>query len=301
MTMLSELTKEQVQLQSVVKDKWIKVGLDTGPANKTLAEQGLKMAYAAAGLEAPGEIYWEASPIAGLKRAAKLAPGQEWSAIFYGSQEAGWLSFHDYFAQIGVNGTEPLQGLMQISQNAGWCWFFDQAAILTDRPLEIHRDDQGRLHNLRGKAIQYRDGWGFYSVHGVRVPEQIVIAPYTLTTAQIESEQNAEVRRIMIDQFGVARFLEESGSEVVSEDSFGVLYRKLVPDDEPIVMVKVRNSTPEPDGSFKHYFLRVEPELRPMLGGEKLGEPQKLTALNAVASTFGLTGDQYQRTLRFQS
>jgi hypothetical protein len=61
-------------------------------------------------------------------------------------------------------------------------------------------------------------------------------------------------------------------------------------------MVKVRNSTPEPDGSVKDYFLRVHPQLRPMIDGG-LGDPQPMTARNAVASTFGLRGEEYHPTV----
>ncbi len=45
-------------------------------------------------------------------------------------------------------------------------------------------------------------------------------------------------------------------------------------------MVKVVNSTPEPDGSFKDYFLRVPPTCQ--------------TALEAVAWTFDKTPEQYR-------
>ena len=45
-----------------------------------------------------------------------------------------------------------------------------------------------------------------------------------------------------------------------------------------VTMLEVVNSTPEPDGSFKHYFLRV-----PRLG----------TARDAAAWTFGMTADDY--------
>ena len=67
--------------------------------------------------------------------------------------------------------------------------------------------------------------------------------------------------------------------------------------DEPLVMVKVMNSTPEPDGSFKPYFLRVHPELRPLLQDNQVGEPQYMSGRNAVASTFGLRGEEYERRL----
>jgi hypothetical protein len=47
---------------------------------------------------------------------------------------------------------------------------------------------------------------------------------------------------------------------------------------------------------YKTYFLRVHPELRPLIDPEKrvYGEPQKMTCHNAVASTFGLRGEEYQ-------
>ena len=53
------------------------------------------------------------------------------------------------------------------------------------------------------------------------------------------------------------------------------------------------NSSLEPDGSRKTYHLRVHPELRPLLPGDQLGAPQKATCQNAVASTFGLRGEEY--------
>jgi hypothetical protein len=51
-------------------------------------------------------------------------------------------------------------------------------------------------------------------------------------------------------------------------------------DDEPIVMVKLWNSTPEPDGSIKIYWLRVPPGIK--------------TAREAVAWSFGKEEIEYQ-------
>lgn len=75
------------------------------------------------------------------------------------------------------------------------------------------------------------------------------------------------------------RFLLDSGAHAVQADEFGTLYRREMLDDEPLVMVKVRNSTPEPDGSHKSYFLRVPPNVE--------------TAREAVAWTFGLEASDY--------
>ena len=70
-----------------------------------------------------------------------------------------------------------------------------------------------------------------------------------------------------------------------------------------MMMVKVVNSTPEPNGSFKDYFLRVHPELKPLPSRPMNSQEardwfakqkgQELTARNAVASTFGLRGEEY--------
>ena len=65
-------------------------------------------------------------------------------------------------------------------------------------------------------------------------------------------------------------------------------------------MVKVLNSTPEPDGTQKPYFLRVHPELRLLLKNS-LGDPQPASPVNAIASTFGMTGQQYLRSLVAQT
>jgi len=77
----------------------------------------------------------------------------------------------------------------------------------------------------------------------------------------------------------MARYLKESGAVVLDASDYGTLYKADMGEDEPIVMVEVTNSTPEPDGSFKHYTIRVDPTLE--------------RALDAVAWTFGMTGEEY--------
>ncbi len=52
-----------------------------------------------------------------------------------------------------------------------------------------------------------------------------------------------------------------------------------MPNDENLVMVRVKNSTPEPDGHFKYYWLRVPPDSK--------------NAEEAVAWTFGMSKKEY--------
>jgi hypothetical protein len=193
----------------------------------------------------------------------------------------------------GLVECQRLGPLNDIAQSAGWWWPFAGAAIITERPVRLERDERGRLHSLSGAAIGYPDGWGVYAVHGVRVPADIIEQPASITPARIEAERNAEIRRVMIDRYGIAKYLLDSGAKEIHRDECGTLYRKELAGDEPLVMVKVINSSPEPDGTFKPYFLRVHPELRPLLDNNRVGDPQALTARNAVASLSGLRGEDY--------
>ena len=79
--------------------------------------------------------------------------------------------------------------------------------------------------------------------------------------------------------YGVTAYLRETGAGIVDKSSAGVLYRKQQPGDEPMAIVQVRNSTPEPDGSYRDYFLRVPPSMR--------------TVREAIAWTFGMAADEY--------
>jgi hypothetical protein len=159
--------------------------------------------------------------------------------------------------------------------------------------MEPTRDNRYRLHCTDGPALQFKDGWSVYSWHGLRVNEQIIKHPETITIQGIQGEQNAEIRRVMMERFGLQRYIRESGAKMLHRDDWGTLWRAEVPNDVPLVMVQVVNSTPEPDGTFHEYFLRVDPQLRPLLEGNRFGSPQELTARNAIASSFGLRGEEY--------
>jgi hypothetical protein len=153
--------------------------------------------------------------------------------------------------------------------------------MVSDRPEVLTVDDQNRPHNDTGPFCRWRDGSALYAVHGVRVPWWVVEKPERLAPERVLSEPNAEVRRVMIDRYpgGIAKLLLDAQAKEIHRDDFGTLYRLELRDDEPIVMVKVVNSTPEADGSSKDYFLRVPPTIT--------------TAHEAVAWTFEKTASTY--------
>ena len=144
-----------------------------------------------------------------------------------------------------------------------------------------------RLSCETGPAVE-SDVEPLYFWHGVMVPEHVVMCPEAITINEIRAEENAEVRRVMMERYGLSRYLEDSGAQLVHEDELGKLYRTEIADDEPLVMVKVMNSTAEPDGTRKAYFLRVPPDMT--------------VARDAVAWTFGYpSGEQYAKALLQQT
>jgi hypothetical protein len=171
-----------------------------------------------------------------------------------------WLAFHD---------SCPLYFL------------HEDFVVVIEFPETMRLNDRDRFHSEHGPAIRWRDGFALYAIDGVFVKKQIVESPETLTVSQIVDEPNAEVRRVMLSRFGEERFIRESKATVLDDDErFGTLMAHSFGwSDEALVMVKVKNSTPESDGSYKHYYLRVPPTMR--------------TAREAVAWTFQFSPNEY--------
>ena len=180
--------------------------------------------------------------------------------------------------------------------SGAWILYWTESTLYWVAKPTVHTEptqERRRLHREDGPALD-SDLEDLYFWHGVLVPSFVVIRPELIELAHINGEENSEVRRVMIERYGPGRYITESHAEKVHADDFGILWRVPQPNDDPLMVCQVVNSTPEPDGSFKDYWLMVHHELRPLLSDEgELGWPQELTARNAVASTFGLTGAEY--------
>lgn len=146
--------------------------------------------------------------------------------------------------------------------------------------VTVTLDDQFRRHSLgTDPAVVYADGRKEYFIKDVRVPDFVVTHPEKITLDDINKEVNTEVRRIMMEKYGYQKYLKNSHAKMISQDDYGRLWQVPVPADEALVMVEVINSTAEPDGTFKTYWLRVPPSTR--------------TCQEGLAWTFGLDKDQY--------
>ena len=272
-----------------------------------------------------------------LAAALKEAPTRLWWHYWMGgSMWPAWIAFESFFREVcGLVLEGDLTQRAEVYAEtalAGCYWWPNRYFIIAcERPKSIHQDPEGRLHSMDRKAIEWPDGWGIHVVHGVTVPDWIIEEKEKVTAEKITAENNAEVRRVMIDIFGAANYLQAIKAERLDYNEIrGTLWKAEIPNDEPLVMIEVVNPTPEgyfedygdpepqpvkdelgnvmtdengqpvtemrrpqrfvrtpgPNGElpyFKHYFLRVPPDMT--------------TAQQAVAWTGGMKPESYNPTM----
>jgi hypothetical protein len=361
------LTAEQVAALDRYRARWLAIRRSTEPADRGAAEQGVRLAYQAAGLPPPDRFEWCDSPIALSHRAcaassidganvrsalvdrvrrrtarlvrkrlgrrlmatiadavnptdgliasvselvlqhanqdevtlaarlrqsrplsprrllsALLAP-QNFSASVAGPAELSWLGPYEFVRSVlGLRPeTAPLLGLMQVAANAGWLQTHQHTCWLSERPCLLRGDAEGRLHEGRGPALRFGDGWSAFAWKGVEIPAWLIEHKGAITLATVDAESNVQVRRCMIEIMTPARYVALGGARKVAEDETGVLWRKIWLNYDIWTAVEVINATPEPDGTHRHYFLQVPANIN--------------SAREAVAWTYGMQPDEYSK------
>lgn len=193
------------------------------------------------------------------------------------------LPAYTYIGEVAGFGkeTRPVADLWTLSTTTGWCLPHERVCWLSDLPTHLSTEPSGRLHSGKQAALAYADGWAVHVWKGIPVPDWIVMRPDLLTLRAIDRQPNPWVRRCMVEILTPERYIALGGATCISRDSAGKLWRRQWwgPGDDNWAAVEVVNGSPEPDGSFKRYFLQVPATVR--------------TAREAVAWTYGLTEAQY--------
>jgi hypothetical protein len=195
--------------------------------------------------------------------------------------------------------------------------FFPFGPLEVKRDVEgnIHCDD-GPAYISPTRVMWYEsnkkhgmdvDIYGSISYHyeGIQIPKRYFTDPKSLTFEEIAAHPNAEVRYVGLKIFGydnvrekckILDYDEENGSELLmlgrsqeedrelTEEEERAKAKNPEPEspnlfDEPLVLLKVINSTQEQDGTRKVYYLTVPPDMK--------------TCKQAVAWTFGVEAEDY--------
>ena len=130
---------------------------------------------------------------------------------------ADWYCYYDFWQKIGVV-VHPLLGLAieQMKSGVFISVLGDGFAVLARRPVEIHRNSAGEMHNNAGPAILWRDGCRFYFLNGVPVDEKIITTPgRELDSSLLLETRNPEERRELVRKIGVERVCRELQAKTV--------------------------------------------------------------------------------------
>ena len=184
--------------------------------------------------------------------------------------DAYWATL--YTRALDVAAIEPsprLEAITAAIWQTGWWWPTRGAAILTDRPTVIERDQQARLHCETGPALAYADGYAGHWWHGVRVPADLVTGD-GWAPDRILKEPNAEIRRCAIEKRGWDRFVVDAGLAQVEDNvpDPGNPGRELalydVPAaiyDEPVRVLLCTNGSADRDGTIRRFGLTVPADI----------------------------------------
>ncbi|MEV0190196.1 DUF6745 domain-containing protein [Kitasatospora purpeofusca] len=258
---------------------WALTGGELGPVTNALAD---RIRAALLDRLAPEPAVGDVPPgDAGVARERRTAARLALLDAVRGQHDAPWFAAFEAAGVLGAAGAagEGIAALAEVARTTGWWWPYADTVLISERPTALHRDEAGRLDRADGPALEYSDGFALHAWRGMPVPAEFLAGLGTVTVERIRTEENAELRRVLLEHYGYERYLADSGAEPMHRDATGVLWRIQLPDDEPVVMVEVVNSTAEPDGTFRTYWLRVPPDTR--------------TARAGVAWTFGTTEEEY--------
>ena len=350
MKKINKLTEAQKARFDEWADKWIEIGLRTGDADRPKFESAVRECYQYAGLEPPKVIVWTTSPLAVAlagpiaayfieinKRDAvgvavdgavdvisrsweNYLGGQFWVGGWYWG--GAYTSFFREVCDLELEGNLWQRALAYEATIESACWWYPHRdfVIVSERPTAIHREaadpsrlrgwGSHRLHCEDGPAVSFRDGWGVWAWHGVTVTKQIIEHPETITVNDVNKEENAEVRRVMVERMGWERFCTEAKMKVIHEDELHSNFSTVPVSD--LVSEGQRLVTAYRSGSEKAQLLEAagitDFEERPLrfvrLTDPSTGRQYTIRvrhdhkrAYEAVGWTFGMSEEQYKTTV----
>ena len=223
MSKIEKLTAEQEKDLQVFYREMLDYGRSIKPVDHEKVENIITGFYKRMGYIKPQFMYFSSpKAIIDYKKkcgddsgVANYSPGQQW--IY-------WKAFYTFAEKIGVKYSDEdsklLAEWMEESKELHWWFPYEKYVLVSERPIRLTVNDAGLLHNEKHKAIEYSDGWGFYYLNGVCVPEELVVTDSeNLSLDFFTNEKNADVKAEFVRKFGVERMLD-FGKKVDSYENY---------------------------------------------------------------------------------
>lgn len=219
------------------RKKYFAIGWCTAPSDRPAAETAVAALYERLGKKCPPFVWFD-SPIAAAKCIKESGGGNVTLSGDDGCIDAYLTALYTFGRHIGVaykpEDAKYIDHWDTLVASTGPCYPYTKVCLMTERPCIATYDERERLHGEGAPAIEYRDGNKIFAVHGIRVPEVVVMRPWELTLEQIEAQTNEDIRTIMQDAWchlavdstgrhlgvGGGRWLEETGAQHVDMDVY---------------------------------------------------------------------------------
>ncbi len=248
---MAKLTQEQLDLIPVYRDIGIKIGLACGPSDREKVFSAFKSFYEKIlNKPFPNRVIFVRSPMEAQAVIQKLENDksnshEKWTLetndefvqnlvkdfvvtkftpthdCGFGSAEIYWIQYARYFQNVlGMDFKELTEGINiyeTLAKNSGIHWIFEEAVIVSDRPLSIMMENN-QLHNDEGPAVAYGDGYKQWYINGHEVNEKIVMNPKSFTAKELSAIENSETKRIAIERFGPSEYMFELGGKLIDMD-----------------------------------------------------------------------------------
>ena len=207
-----------------IAEKWINIFNNNATWNDEKVIEGVKWCYEASKLSPPREVVICDSP-ADCQIKANHALGRTIiehiePSSYLSYSDCGWVSFHDFFDQIGVSEDEDFRKFRDLMENGVYySILFDEMAFVSKPPVAVLKNEDDALHCVDGPALYFSDGYGMYSVNGREVEDELIEDGFTFEDFQ--NEENEDIRACMItiikEREGDAGLLKFLGAEMVDE------------------------------------------------------------------------------------
>ena len=280
---LKELTEESV-FESVRQSVRQSVGVSVGQSVEESVGQSVFESVWQSVRQSVEESVWQ-SVRQSVEESVRQSVGRVYESFcWYGSfcTDSYWIAFYRWFEKEGIcdyNNPKWDAFAELIEANMYDSIQFEGVHIGCDMPIELHRDESGRLHSTSGMAIKWSDGYGVYSLWGVRFDWKLFedLTQGKLSAKEVLAITNTEQRMAALKYLGADKIL-------------GELDTKLIDSQQGYALLSIHGMTNQTEYALRYscpstgreYISFVDPEIG-----------KKKDAIEAIASKWNMTKQEW--------
>ena len=135
-----------------------------------------------------------------------------------------WMAMDEAAADEGKTPPPLLTAAWQVARSAGPWWPFRNAALISERPVELHRNAEWLLERGDGPAIRYRDGFHAFAWNGQSMPRKWIEQPESISPRELK-QADKRFQMYISDRFG------QAGSSATVAAKPSAIFRAELPSD----------------------------------------------------------------------